>query len=504
MSIKDLTITDQTVQGIYVQSQPDRLTGTAQQNKAVFDAYPALIKQRFNQLLELLTAEGGAGEIPVGPIEGVTAQNVQQALAAIQKNLTAYINKLKATTGAAEVGVSTISGISAGNVQNALEGLRAIQIALDSNIQKLMSANGAAAVGVSAISGMQAQNVQKALEELRKAIDDSVSGIIPGGSIKPDMIDGPIPIKKGGTEANTMQKALARLGAGVRPNELDNACFVGGGTGWGVFPVNQRGKTSYSVSENQNVFDRWKLVDNQASVELVEDGIIIRDSKEITGNKIALQQSLHNALYNDFFTMSCIIKEMKGSWFFACTSFDSIVPVTVGINEAIIPKENAVLPGRDFYFFKASSGVDDYIKIQAVKIERGEGQTLAYEDVDGVHLLPQSDSDYATQNMRCRSYYRRYGYGLTAMVKNSILIFNIPFDVPMRVVPVCNVLQQNITMIGGDVGYPISISSTYVTGLGNGIEIICNVEFTGEVPQLGSVLLMNTPLADIFELSSEL
>lgn len=188
MSIKDLTITDQNVQSTYVQSQPDRLTGTAQQNKAVFDAFPQLIRQRFNALLEALAGTGAAGEIPVGPIEGVTAENVQQALAAIQQNLTAYINKLKATTGAAEVGVSTISGISAGNVQKALEGLRAIQITMDSNIQKIMSENGAEAVGVNKISGMQAQNVQKALEELRKAIDDSVSGIIPGGSITADML----------------------------------------------------------------------------------------------------------------------------------------------------------------------------------------------------------------------------------------------------------------------------------------------------------------------------
>ena len=145
MSIKDLTITDQNVQSTYVQSQPDRLTGTAQQNKAVFDAFPQLIRQRFNALLEAMAGAGAAGEIPVGPIEGVTAENVQQALEAIQKNLTAYINKIKSTTGAAEVGVS-------------------------------------------AISGMTAQNVQKALEELRKAIEDSVSGIIPGGSITEDML----------------------------------------------------------------------------------------------------------------------------------------------------------------------------------------------------------------------------------------------------------------------------------------------------------------------------
>ncbi|HIY53059.1 MAG TPA: hypothetical protein H9832_03805, partial [Candidatus Agathobaculum merdavium] len=193
MSIKDLTITDQNVQSTYVQSQPDRLTGTAQQNKAVFDAFPQLIRQRFNALLEALAGAGAAGEIPVGPIEGVTAENVQQALAAIQQNLTAYINKIKAATGASEVGVSAISGLEADNVQVALQALRTIQSAINQNVQTIMSEKGAAAVGVSTISGMQAQNVQKALEELRKAIDDSVSGIIPGGSITADMIvDGAI------------------------------------------------------------------------------------------------------------------------------------------------------------------------------------------------------------------------------------------------------------------------------------------------------------------------
>lgn len=204
MSLLDYKITDQSVQGVYVQSQPDRLTGTPQQNKAAFDAYPALIRKQFNLLVDALGAKTAAGEIPIQSINGVQAQNVQQALAAIQQNLTAYINKLKATTGAAEVGVSTISGISAGNVQKALEGLRTIQITLNSNIQKLMSVNGAASVGVRTISGMQAQNVQKALEELRKAIEDSVSGIIPGGSITVDMLDDNIKAVLNGKAESTL------------------------------------------------------------------------------------------------------------------------------------------------------------------------------------------------------------------------------------------------------------------------------------------------------------
>ena len=189
MSIKDLTITDQNVQSVYVQSQPDRLTGTAQQNKAVFDALPQLIIQRFNLLLDALAGTGAAGEIPVGPIEGVTAENVQQALSAIQQNLTAYIDKIKSAVGAYEVGVSPISGLEASNVQAALQALRTIQSMIDQNIKKIMSEQGAATVGSSPVRGMAAQNVQQALEELRTAIDNIVSGISPGGTIKAEMID---------------------------------------------------------------------------------------------------------------------------------------------------------------------------------------------------------------------------------------------------------------------------------------------------------------------------
>lgn len=44
----------------------------------------------------------------------------------------------------------------------------------------------------------------------------------------------------------------------MRPNLLDNAYFVGGGTGWGVFPVNQRGQVTFT--EVNPMFDRWKAI----------------------------------------------------------------------------------------------------------------------------------------------------------------------------------------------------------------------------------------------------
>lgn len=51
-----------------------------------------------------------------------------------------------------------------------------------------------------------------------------------------------------------------------RPNLLDNWYFVGGGSqqGGGQFPINQRGKTSWSAAGP--MFDRWKLVSGTASL----------------------------------------------------------------------------------------------------------------------------------------------------------------------------------------------------------------------------------------------
>ena len=51
---------------------------------------------------------------------------------------------------------------------------------------------------------------------------------------------------------DTPQLALANLGAGVRPNLLDNAYFVGGGSQQGgeQLPINQTGATSWTGSSS--------------------------------------------------------------------------------------------------------------------------------------------------------------------------------------------------------------------------------------------------------------
>ena len=81
MSIQEQKITDAAVAANGVQSQPDKLTGTAAQNKKVFDnLVTAVVKAHFNALIDELTGAGAAGQLGIATISGFSADNIQSAL----------------------------------------------------------------------------------------------------------------------------------------------------------------------------------------------------------------------------------------------------------------------------------------------------------------------------------------------------------------------------------------------------------------------------------------
>ena len=81
MSIQEQKITDAAIAANGVQSRPDKLTGTAAQNKKVFDALvTAVVKERFNALLDELTGTTAAAQLGITTIHGFSAGNVQTAL----------------------------------------------------------------------------------------------------------------------------------------------------------------------------------------------------------------------------------------------------------------------------------------------------------------------------------------------------------------------------------------------------------------------------------------
>lgn len=183
--------------------------------------------------------------------------------------------------------------------------------------------------------------------------------------------------------ASTPQEALANLGAGVRPNLLDNAYFVGGGTGWGVFPVNQTGKTSYGAG---HAFDRWRL--NGGTCTLKPSGV----SWDAGFVLYQLMDGL-NLADGKARTVSYVDENNRGFSGTLTAEYTAIGDYSFTYDT-----------GASFYML----GHADAPAIAWVKLEEGKNQTLYAENGDGtVTVLPQG-LDYGQELAKCQAYFQIY------------------------------------------------------------------------------------------------
>lgn len=154
------------------------------------------------------------------------------------------------------------------------------------------------------------------------------------------------------------QRALHNLGAAVRPNLLGNACFAGGGTGWGIFPVNQRGKASYGAGL---VFDRWVL--NGGTLTLKPSGAS-------WDSGFVLSQGMGNLNLADgkTRTVSYVDENMHG--------FSGII---TGDYTTVGDYQFTFSTGERFY----AQALTQSPAMAWVKLEDGDNQTLFVENGDG-------------------------------------------------------------------------------------------------------------------------
>ena len=88
MSFIEKKITDAQIASTGVQRQPNKLTGTAAQNKQVFDALVTqVVKTALNGLIDELTGANAASQLGIDTISGITAENIQGALEEIMENI---------------------------------------------------------------------------------------------------------------------------------------------------------------------------------------------------------------------------------------------------------------------------------------------------------------------------------------------------------------------------------------------------------------------------------
>ena len=210
--------------------------------------------------------------------------------------------------------------------------------------------------------------------------------------------NGAVPVEQGGTGATTAPAALTALGAGVRPNLLDNAYFVGGGTGYGTFPVNQKGVLSGNT-DRQFICDRWGQFGSEW--RLTKDGLIMAKRSDAASWSFYQQipvETLHQ-LVGKVVTVSVLLDSVLVTATQVLVSPITYFPFENGERaEIYVPDDDTV--GSVQYYGSATTRT-----VKAMKFEMGAGQTLAYQDADGAwHLLPQPDSDYVTQLLRCQQY----------------------------------------------------------------------------------------------------
>ena len=276
--------------------------------------------------------------------------------------------------------------------------------------------------------------------------------------------------------ATSPQQALVALGAGVRPNLLDNAYFVGGGTGWGVFPVNQQGLSVYTGQSKG--FDRWKTqFTSYAQLSLLQNGLQIGFS---AGTPTTLQTAAgctqilphwkQSLTLGQEFVFSVLAEEVTdyinllvvysqdSTTKYVTKSFTNPSPGLLSVSGKM-PADGTItsvqIYGADIRYGSTTSS---YSIISSAKLELGSNQTHAYQDSErSWHRLSQPDMDYGTQLAKCQAFYEESNEnvgsrGVSIRVPPNGIIY-VPFKVPKRVIPA-------ITVQGNDASY---IQTSYIT-----------------------------------------
>lgn len=194
-------------------------------------------------------------------------------------------------------------------------------------------------------------------------------------------------------------------------NLLDNWYFVGGGSqlGYGRFPINQRGQTTYSGSGY--CVDRWgSLSGDSHTVELLPTGMKVTQVDNVSWPLWQLVTS-PTSIAGKTVTFSVLYKDATNGFMLVLNSYDGSTYASVYSDPAVsggigLLSVTTTLRKADTAVrtvFRLTSGSATII---AAKLEVGSTQTLAHQE-NGVWVLNEIPN-YSEELTKCRRYYRKY------------------------------------------------------------------------------------------------
>lgn len=230
---------------------------------------------------------------------------------------------------------------------------------------------------------------------------------------------------------NKTQTELLQLGC--NPNLLDNWYFIGDG----MFPVNQRGASSYS-SAGYGI-DRW-IVESGASIALSSDGLTITSSANLG---IVQKYETPAQINGKTGTVSLLLS--NGALDAYTFTIGSLAEGHLVGEYDVYSIETAML------YVRATSATQH--AIAAVKLELGTQQTLAHQDASGNWVLNEVPN-YEEQFARCRRFYQvglaNYTKSLVGSSANGTIYAPcMQLSPPMRAAPTVTLLGVH-TFSNGD------------------------------------------------------
>ena len=253
------------------------------------------------------------------------------------------------------------------------------------------------------------------------------------------------------TDANKEQARnnidAGKNGAWTNPNLLDNWYFVGGGSqlGDGIFPINQRGQSSYTAAGNNGI-DRWG--GSYCNIVLNASGLTITSTGYTNNLYQFVPYKVWDGLVGKTVTLSFDVEAITGSW--AIAAYNSAVGTisTTGITSVsfVVP---SVADSNKFIGLAGQSG--NVITIKAVKLELGTVSTLA-NDAPPV---------FSEELAKCQHYLRYIPFVRVASPLEGTVASISLLGMPMRGVPTPSLVSSGGVLDGYTL---ISITGATVVG----------------------------------------
>lgn len=256
----------------------------------------------------------------------------------------------------------------------------------------------------------------------------------------------------------------------VRQNLLDNWYFVGGGSqaGAGIFPINQRGQTSYTNSGYG--IDRWKQQTFVNSTLTINGSGLTLSTTSGSAASVIYDQKFSLGEYNNLkgktITASILVKSISGNWNLQVPNGARTITGAGLFTGTFNVPNNFNNFEYGMRIFNTGNGTS--ITIEAVKLEIGSTQTLAHQE-NGVWVLNEIP-DYSEELSKCQRYYTVCGgffpgYGYNAST------FMASISLPVTMVKAPTVSASGTGYFIQDSGHSIaSVSNTGVL-FDNGVRI---------------------------------